>query len=163
MNVFTQNNRYYNLLKICYSSWNTLYMKHLHETHYQTKIFGMRLHSEITVLLVSFLTTECWLYWSLQWSKSRQRPAAVCTLWVLKSLTSKQNQHSSFVREVQSTSLGPKTGYFARGFSRSSSVPPVQFCDSTLKVSQMTPSFRLIYNSSFTYRPFIRRYIILSH
>jgi hypothetical protein len=45
-------------------------------------------------------------------------------------------------------------------FSWFSSVPPGEFQDSTLKSGQ-TASFQILSNSSFTYHPIIRRYIVL--
>jgi hypothetical protein len=58
--------------------------------------------------------------------------------------------------------LGLDTGYPDRDFSWLSSVPTGESRDSTLQ-QVTTYFFHVLSNSSFTYHPFIRRYIILSY
>jgi hypothetical protein len=59
------------------------------------------------------------------------------------------------IREVPGSNFGPETDYLDWGFS---SVPVGKCRNIDLKVGH--DHFQILSNSSFTYRPFIRRYIV---
>jgi hypothetical protein len=68
------------------------------------------------------------------------------------------------VKALASYSGGPwiksqaETGY-PEGFCGIPQSPPGEFRDSALKNQAMSASFQILINSSFTYKPFIRRFL----